>query len=435
MTATETNPTTRREVQVEVSTEAVNRETEKVVQKFQKFAKLPGFRSGKVPASIIRQRFSDDIRSEVLEALIPRHFRQEAEKLGLVPVSQPQVTDLHMHEGEPLRFKASFDVLPPIEVTGYEGLHIEKPDTNVSEQEVEDVLSELREQHSSYTPVEGRPLQDGDFAQAAVVGKPVEVPQTEEEADDGEQKEAPKPVELDDVLVEIGGKATVAEFTENLRGASAGEERSFEVNYPEDFSDQRLAGKRFQYTVQIKGVKNKELPEMNDAFAKELGVESMEEVRSILRSNLEKRKQSEAEREGKEKIMEELLKQHSFEVPDSLVDHQVDVRLERGLRALAAQGMKAEDMKRMDLNRLRAGQREAALRDVKSALLLERIAEKENIEVTEAELDEEIQAIAQQSQQTPDAVRSRLGGEGALERMRSRLRNDKALDYLYQRSA
>jgi trigger factor len=438
VTTTEANTSTRREVQIEVPNEIVARETDAVVQKLQKFARLPGFRSGKVPSSIIRQRFTEQIRSEVLEALIPRFFRQEAEKQGLVPVSQPQVTDLHLHEGEPLRFKASFEVLPPIEVSGYESVRVEKPEITVSEQEVEDSITQLREQQASYTPVEGRALEDGDIAQVSVVGKPgaaaTEMPEGEE-SNAAQATEAAKPVELDDVLVEIGGQATVAEFTENLRGAGAGEERVFEVNYPQDFSDQRLAGKRFLYTVQVKGIKKKELPELNDEFAKEVGVGTLDELRSEIRTNLQRRKESEAEREGKEKILEQLLEQHSFEVPEAMVEHQIDIRLERGLRALAAQGMRPEDMKRMDFTRLRTGQREAAVRDVKSALLLERIAEKENIEVSEGELDAEVQAIAQQSRQNVETVRSRLSSEGALDRMRSRLRNDKALDLLYQRSA
>jgi trigger factor len=433
-TIADSNTSTRREVQIEVPTDVVVRETDAVVQKLQKFARLPGFRSGKVPSSIIRQRFPEQIRTEVLDVLIPRFFRQETEKQGLVPVSQPQVTDLHLHEGEPLRFKASFEVLPAIEVSGYENLQVEKPAISVSEQEVEDSIRELREQQASYTPVEERALADGDFAQVSLVGKPV-AQESPETAGSGSEGNEPKPVELEDVLVEIGGHSTVTEFTENLRGASAGEERAFEVNYPQDFSDQRLAGKRFAYTVQIKGIKTKEVPELNDEFAKTVGVGTLDELRSEIRTGMQRRKESEAEHEGKEKILDQLLQHHSFEVPEAMVEHQIDIRLERGLRALAAQGMKPEDMKRMDFGRLRSGQREAAVRDVKSALLLERIAERENIEVTEGELDQEIEAIARQSRQNVEAVRSKLSSEGSLERMRSRLRNDKALDFLYQQSA
>lgn len=419
---TDTKTNTRREIQVEIPADVVSREAESVVQKLQKFARLPGFRRGKVPASVIRQRFPEEIRSELIEALIPRFFRQEAQKQGLEPVSQPRVTDLHLHEGEPLRFKASFEVLPPIDVVGYDQLRLEPPDTSVTDKEVENALQQLREQNATYSAVEERPLADGDFAQVSLKGTPI-----------GE--EGAKPVEVEDVLVEIAGPGTLPEFTENLRGARPGEERTFDVQYPADFSDQRLAGKRFNYAVQVEAVKRKELPELNDEWAKELGVGSVEEVRTQLRENIRRRKEITAEREGKEKILDELVKRHEFEVPESLVERQIDVRLERGLRALAAQGMRAEDMKRMDFPRLRAGQRDAAVREVKASLLLDRIAERENVEVTDEEIEREVQALAEQSRQPVETVRARLAKEGALERMRSRLRNDKTLDLLYRRSA
>lgn len=445
VTTTETGNTTKREIHVEVASDVVARETEVVVQKLQKFARIPGFRTGKVPASVIRKRFPEEIRSEVVEHLVPRFFRQEADRQGLVPVSQPQVTELHLHEGEALRFKANFEVLPPIEVSGYDSLRIDKPDTSVSDQELENAITELRERGATYVVVEDRPLQDGDFAQVSLKGIPLhgqdstaEAAASEAvtpEAEAAKTEDAAKPVEVDDVLVEVGGTTTVNDFTDNLRGASPGEERVFEVQYPADFSDQRIAGKRFSYTVQVKGIKRKELPELTEEFAKELGVANVEEIHTRMRENIEQRKRIEAEREGKEKIVDELLKGHDFEVPESLLERQIDVRLERGLRALAAQGMRTEDMKRMDFPRLRAGQRDAAVREVKTSLLLDRIADKESVEVGDDEIEKEVQAIAEQSRQGVDAVRSRLAGEGALERMRGRMRNEKTLDMLYARAS
>ena len=190
-----------------------------------------------------------------------------------------------------------------------------------------------------------------------------------------------QPVHMDEVLIEIGGKNTVPEFTENLRGANAGDDRSFEVSYPEDTNDKRLAGKTFVYTVKVQAIKQKSLPELNDDFAKELGeFTSVDQVRKQIRDNMEAERKHTAEREAKDKLVAELVKRNDFEVPESLVDRQIDLRLERGLRALAAQGMKMEDMKKMDLPRLRAGQRDQAVQDVKSSLLLERIAELEKID-------------------------------------------------------
>jgi trigger factor len=407
---------------VEIPADIVSRETGAVIERLQKHARLPGFRRGKVPASVVRQRFPEDIKSEVIEALVPRYFRQEVEKRGLQPVSQPRVSDLHIVDGEPLRFKASFEIMPEIKVSGYEELRAERTDTTVSDQEVEEALNRVREQHATFNALDDRELRDGDFAQVSLVGTP--------KTGEG------KPATMDDVMVEIGGADTVRHFSDNLRGARPGEERKFDVSYPEDFSDRRLAGKTLWYAITVKAIKQKILPELNDDLAKEAGdFQSLDELRKKIREQLEAEKKHTAEHAAKDKLIEELVDRNDFQVPDALVDRQVDVRLERGLRALAAQGMRAEDMKKMDFSRLRAGQREAAAREVKASLLLEKIANQEKIEVTDEEVNQEIEALAKQMQQTAEAVRARLTRDGALDRIRNRIRNEKTLDFLYRRSA
>jgi trigger factor len=428
---TETNKNkkdTKREISVEIPAAEVARETEQQIQRYQKSARLPGFRAGHVPASIIRQRFGEGLKNDVAEALIPKYFRREAEKQGLIPVSQPRVTDLHIHDGEPLTFKASFEVLPEIQVEGYKDLRADKPEITVSDEDVEQALTSVREQHATYATVEGRALAEGDFAQASMDGKPK----------DGQDVADAKanPVHMDDVLIEIGGKNTVPEFSQNLTGASAGDERTFDVSYPDDISDKRLAGKTFVYTVKVNGIKQKSLPELNDDFAKELGeFTSLDLVRKQIRENMETEKRHTAEHEAKDKLVAELVKRNDFEVPESLVDRQIDLRLERGLRALAAQGMKMEDLKKMDLPRLRAGQRDQAVQDVKSSLLLERIADLEKIEVGDEEVNREVESLAQQSKQSPETVRARLTQDGGLDRIRIRIRSEKTLNFLYHQSA
>ena len=436
MSPTETSSSTKREIQVEIPAADVARETDTLIQKYQKLARIPGFRTGHAPASVIKQRFAEGIKSDVVDALVPRYFRKETEKLGLTPVSQPRVTDLHVHDGEPMRFKASFEVMPTIRVEDYKELRADKADTSVTDEEVEQSLKSLQEQRATFTTIEGSPLADGDFAQVSLDGKPKDA---EAAATPDSTKPGPtgtNPVHMDDILVEIGGKGTMPEFTENLRAASAGDERTFDVHYPQEFSDQRLAGKTFTYTVQVKAIKQKTLPELNDQFAKDLGeFADLADVRKRIREGMELEKKQNAEREAKDKLVAELVKRNDFEVPEALVEHQIDIRLDRGLRALAAQGMKTEDMKKMDLNRLRAGQRDQAVQEVKAALLLEKIAEEEKLEVSDAEIDREVEALAEQSKQTPEAIRSRLTRDGALDRIRNRIRNEKTLDFLYRQSA
>ena len=424
MSPTETASGTKREIEVEVPQEEVSRETDALIQKYQKLARIPGFRRGHVPASVIRQRFSQEIQNDVVDALIPKYFRKETERLGLIPISQPRVTDLHAHEGKPLHFKASFEIMPEIKVEGYKELRAEHPEITVTDEEVEESLKSLQEQKATFSPVEGRAIQDGDYAQVSLDGTPKE------------QEAGTKPVHMDDVMVEIGGKNTMPEFTENLRGANAGEERTFDVHYPEDFSDERLRGKAFRYKVKVNAIKQKSLPELNDDFAKELGeFSTLEEVRKRIREGMEHERRQTAEREAKDKLLAELVRRNDFEVPEALVEHQIDVRLERGLRALAAQGLSSEQMKKMDLPRLRAGQRDQAVQEVKASLLLEKVAEFEKIEVPDEEIDREIESLAKQTNQTADAIRARLTRDGALDRIRNRIRNEKALDFLFRQSA
>jgi len=424
VTPTETTTETKREIEVQVPAEEVSRETDTLIQKYQKLARIPGFRRGHVPASIIRQRFSQDIQNDVIDALVPKYFRKETERLGLYPVSQPRVTDLHAHEGEGLHFKASFEVMPEIKVEGYKELRADHPRITVTDEEVEQSLTALQEQKATFSPVEGRAIAEGDYAQVSLDGTP-----KQEDANT-------KPVHMDDVLVEIGGKNTMPEFTENLRGVNAGEERTFDVNYPEDFSDERLRGKIFSYKVKVNAIKTKALPELNDDFAKELGeFTTLDEVRTRLREGMEHDRRTTAEREAKDKLLSDLIRRNDLQVPEALVEHQIDIRLERGLRALAAQGLSSEHMKKMDLPRLRAGQRDQALQEVKASLLLEKIADEEKIEVGDEEINREIEALATQTNQTADAIRARLTGDGALDRIRNRIRNEKALEFLYRQSA
>ena len=401
-------------------------ETDNLVNRYQKLARIPGFRKGKVPASIIRQRFAEEIKNDVVETLVPRYFREEAKKQNLAPVSQPRVTDMQINEGEPLRFKASFEVLPEFKLAPYDDIRVSTIDTTVTDEDVETALNNLREQRATYSAVEDdRSLADGDFAVVSFKGTP-----KEGDAD-------AKPVEVDEIMVEIGGQNTIPEFTENLRGAKSGETKTFDVKYANDFSDKRLAGKSMTYEVNVKGIKTKSIPELTDDFAKELGAElnTVDELRNRLRENMKAEKEHEAAHQGKDKLIEELVKRNEFPVPEAMLNEQIDIRLERGLRALAAQGMRTEDMKRMDFTRLRTGQREAALREVKASLILEQIADEEKIEVGDEEFEHEIEALATQSKQTVEQLRARLTQDGGLDRIRHRLRNEKTLDSLYSRSA
>jgi trigger factor len=451
------NPALRREITVEIPAEVAHREWDGRIQNYAKRARVPGFRHGKVPASVIRQRFGKEIKSDVLESLVPDYFHQTVLKEGLRPISQPLVRDLEMEEGQPIRFKAAFEVLPEIELGPYQEIKVEKAETGVSDEDLENEIKRLQEQRTSFDPVEeDRPLQDGDFAQisfkavpqgAPAADSPAIVqadssasaagPQTEPAAAPSEAPAQKMEEAMEEVLVEIGGANTIAEFSENLRGLKPGEERTFDVSYPGDFYDKRLAGQSLTYTVKVNGLKKKMTPELNDEFAKELSqeFETLDDLKQRMREGMAQQRKSKAEHDAKERLMEQLVGQHDFPVPEALVERQINIRLERGLRALAAQGLREEDMKRMDFGRLRVAQRDAAIKEVKSTLLLDRIAEAENIEISDEELNREIDALAQQMKTTPEALRKQLAEEGDVERLRGRMRTDKALESLYSKSA
>jgi len=246
---------------------------------------------------------------------------------------------------------------------------------------------------------------------------------------------AAQPVQMDEVLVEIGGANTIPEFSENLRGAKAGEERQFDVSYPQDFYDKRLAGKQFSYTVKVNALKKKTLPELNDDFARELSqdIQTLDDLKNRIREGMEAQQMQQAEHEAKEKLIDQLIEKHDFPVPNVMVEHQIDLRLERGLRALAAQGMRTEDMRRMDFRRLRAAQRQEAVKEVKSGLLLQKIADAEDLQVSEEELQNEISDLARHTNQSPEEVRRTLSEDDGLERIRTRMRTEKALNFLYSK--
>jgi trigger factor len=438
----------RREVSVEIPAEVVSQQQAALLRQYSRQARIPGFRKGKVPASLVRNRFAEEIKNDVIEHLVPKYFRQAVIQAGFRPVSQPYIYALEAEPDQAIRFKAAFEVVPEFELGKYLDIKVEKPDIKVADEQVEAELRRLQERQASFVPIdEERGALDGEFAQVSFQAIPqnpnAEKPKAGEEAAPESNPEAKpdagpaaQPVQMDEVMVEIGGANTVAEFSQHLRGAKPGDEHKFDVTYPDDFHDPRLAKRVFSYTVKVNALKKKVLPELNDDFAKELSpdLQTLDELKQRIRENMEAQQRHSAEHEAKEKLIDQLLEKQDFPVPRALVEHQIDLRLERGLRALAAQGMKTEDMRRMDFRRLRAAQREAAVKEVKSGLLLDRIANEENIQVSDEEMDQEISSLARQTNRTPEQVRQQLSEDRALERIRNRMRSEKALNFLYDRS-
>lgn len=409
----------RRVLEVEIPSEVVRERSQAVALQFQRHARLPGFRPGKAPLSVIRQKFQQDIRSQVLQELVPRFVEAKAKEQKWELVGSPSVTDVQFGDDTPLKFKATLEVMPEIELGDYSSVQIKVPQPTVEDEEVEKAIEHLRGQAATYVNVDPRPLQDADFASISIHGvSPGNAPG----------------VHLEEVLCEIGGEDTVKEFTENLRGAQPGDERNFDVEYPADYRDPRLAGKTISYNVKVLGIKKKQLPELDDDFAREMGdFQTLAILREKIGEDLLKTKVEEAEEEGRRAVRKQLVEMHSFTVPETLVERQIDRRMDRLRRHLVSQGMNADNLA-LDWGQVRASQREESSAEVKSSLILDRIAEKEQVEVDEAELDQEIEKLAGAARQPVAAVRARLTSEGTVHRIESRLRSDKALDLIFQRA-
>ena len=415
------NPDCTRELNVDVEADEVSKAYRTVTGNYRKYARIPGFRPGKVPESVIRRKFATEIRKEVIDSLLPARFNQAVSELGLQPVGQPQVTEMSVEDGAPLHVKAVFEYIPDFSIEGYKDVTVEKPSVDVTEEEFQQELERMRESRAVIEPVEeDRALVDGDWAQISYKGYI--------------EAEAADPIEGQDSLVEIGGKETVEAFSSALRGAKPGQELKAEVVYPADYAEPKLANKTVAYDVEVKAIKKRILPELNDEFAKEIGAyESLADLEARVREYLVNRKRRAVENETKEKLFAALGERFQFPVPESLVQEQIDARLERGLRALAAQGMNPEQMRKMDFGRLRGAQRESATAEVKSSILLDRIAREENITVSDEDMDHELQMAALQSREPVDALKVRLTQDGGLARIREQLKREKTASLLYER--
>jgi len=409
----------KRTLEISIPVSDVEAETEKVVASLQKKLRLPGFRPGHVPTNIIRNRFKEDIRQDVLENLAPRYFRERAEAEGLNLVGPPSLRDVKYEPGQPLEFKVDFEVLAPFDLKDCEGLPVVYRDPEVTDEEVTGRIEHIREDKAEYVNVEPRPLAAGDFAVVSL------------ESISGIEGD---PIKNDEMMLHIGGEDTLPAFTENLTGAAPGDEREFEVSYSEDYSERKLAGKTVRFKATVKGVRRKDLPELNDEFARDLGdYKDLAELRETVRKVMLREKEYLAQQEAKNKLVETLVDMHDFPVPEALVERRIEDMVEQHLRSLAMRGVDPRQVK-LDWEKIRETQREKAVRDVKASLLLDRVADKQQIEPTTDEVDRELQRLSRQERQPVAALRAKFEKDGTLRRIASHIRTEKTLNYLFERA-
>lgn len=408
----------KRSLEIEIPLDEVEQAKERVTDSIKQRARIPGFRPGKAPTSLIRSRFESEIRSEVLDVLLPKAFRERIQKDELKVVGQPDITELKFEPGEPIKFKADFEVAPEFELGEYRGLPVNYEEPVVTDEEIDKRLESMRESKADYVNLDPRPVESGDDVLVhlkSVAG-------------------LAEPIDQDGLQVVVGAEDTLPEFTANLLGTMPDDAKEFDVHYPEEYGQERLAGKTVRFQLTPKVIRKKELPALDDEFARDLGdYQTMAELREAVKKSIFREKQYAAQQKAKEQLIDKLVDAHTFPIPEAYVDRQVENQVRAQLRDLAGRGIDPNTIK-LDWEKVKENQREKALRNVKASLLLEKISEREAINATKDEVDRELQRIARQEREAIALTRARLEKDGTLARIADHIRTEKTLQFLFDQS-
>jgi len=409
----------KKALDIEIPQEVVEAEVNAIAKQFKKRTRVHGFRPGKAPIGVIKNRYKDDILSEVFHNLLPKHFADAVKQQELNVVHAPSYDQIDYDGEKPLHFKALFEVYPQLSVSNHSGIPVEEVSIEVTESDVDEALENIVEEHSEMTPVEeDRKIKANDFVEISFTG-----------VIEGADEDSPH-LSGEKALCEIGGPTTLKEFTEHLTGSKAGDETTFEVDYDDEHPDKNLAGKTAHFKVQIESIKEKHRPELDDEFAQTIGdFPTLDDLKTSVRKNLEENRQNQANQQIHEAILQWLEENNEFEVPDSLVEHQLQIRLQRLTRDLSQQGINPQRLD-VDWNKIRADQHAQAVKDVRGSLILDHLAESENISVEQTEIDQEVETISVQMGRPMENVREILTKNDGFNRIEGQLRNKKILEML-----
>jgi trigger factor len=409
---------TQKTITIEIPSDVVDAEIDRIAKGYSKQARLPGFRPGKVPATVVKQRFKDQILHDVMHGLIPRAVAEALQERGIEPVDTPNIRDVALQEGQPLKFTAAVETVPPFDPGDLSTLEAHRPSTDVTDANVDEMLHRLRERAAKYEPVEGRPITDGDTV----------VLDIERTDPDGQ------PDRHENVSIELGSAANPPGFDAHLIGLSAGDEKTFVTHFPEDYSVAEMANTDVTYSIKVKDVRRRVLPELDDEFAKDLGeFDSLAALRDRVRSDLREESVEKADRQVRTDILKQLAERVTFELPPSLVEREIDRRLEEFARQLMQQNVDPRQAG-IDWAQFREAQREPAHAAVASALALDEVARRENVTVTPEDIEREIERFAARAGRTPAALRAQLEKEGGIGRLSTGLRREKAVDLALSRA-
>jgi len=425
---------TRRNVRVEIPSNVVTAEIDRVATDYSRKARVPGFRPGKAPARVIKQRYKDQILHDVAHDLIPRAVEDALREQGMEAVDTPDVRDVIIEEGQPLTFTASFDTVPSFDPGDLSTIAFRRASNAITDEAVQLALQRLRDRAARFEPVEGRGVDHGD---TVVLDLERREGGRESFSADGKKKNDSRPPHVDthkEVSIELGAKANPPGFDEQLLGLEVGATKQFTIHYPADYPIGELANTDVSYTVTVKGLKRRVLPELDDEFAKDLGeLDTLDALKTRVREDLEHEAKHAAEREDRAELMKQLATRLPFDVPVSMVEREVDRRLEEFARRLIDQNVDPRQAG-IDWNAFRESQREVAREAVAAALVLDEVTRRERPEVTEDEVEQEVGRLAERTGRTPAAVRAALEKEGGMSRIHAGLRREKSIDFVMARA-
>ncbi len=408
---------TRKTLTIEIPSDVVDARIDHIAKDYTRKVRIPGFRPGKAPARVIKQRFKDQILHDVAHDLVPRAIDDALRERGVEPVSAPDVRDVSVEEGQALTFTASFDTVPSFEVGDYAAITIARPSGRIEDEAVDNAMKRLQDRAAKFEPVEDRGVVDGDIVT-------VDLERTDASGAKDEHK---------DVAIEMGASANPPGFDGHLLGLEVGGVKAFTIAYPQDYPSGELANTNVSYTVTVKAIKRRVLPELDDEFAKDLGeFETLEALKARVREDLEHEGKHAVERAVRSALMKQLAARVPFDLPESLMEREIDRRLEEFAGRLMDQNIDPRQAG-IDWSAFRESQREPAREAVGSALALDEIARREQLTVDEAEIEQEIERYAARTNRTPAAVRAALQKEGGLSRVHSGLRREKSIDFVMAR--
>lgn len=412
---------TSRALTIEIAAEEVKKKFDETWNSYTRYATVPGFRPGKVPRNVIKQRFAKDAREAVIGDLLPHALHHAIMDHKLRVVGEPRVSDLTVKEGEPLKFTVSVEIVPEFELKDYKALRTTRKIRKVTEEDINRTLERLRENAAQLVPVEDRASQDGDYVTVDLIGNYV----------DPQEKHEEEEIRAEGVEFEINAEGVQPEFNENLRGVSAGDVREFRVNYPEGFAAQGLAGKSVDFKATVISVKRRELPEINDEFAQEVSdKQTLAELREQILRDQEHHAGHQADQSVRDRVMDQLVEAHEFPVPDVMIEQQAAELSRRYLSTLMQLRVPVEEIKQINWEDRAKQDRDRAVRDVRGALVVGRIAEAENITVTKEEIEAEVGRMAASMRQSPEALKAALTKDDTLSSIENRLLYQKTLDFV-----